>query len=195
MEQEYLQELKNSVGRGIKKQPVEEGFLRGVYTDVKHAQHAFTSVGDLFHLRKAKILPRVKKVLSKTKQTVQKMDFTPPKGRSPILSNAQMQDNWRFYYFTNDKIFKTCMDKAKKGQDPIKFFDLSFRDKVANELYASKSTNDVLKFIDKFEKRVEMVHKAAEKDPDNSSWLNFLKQAIYGLRDFVIAVERFVAYN
>jgi len=175
----------------------QEGFIRGLGSEFEDVIDSFAVILDLGHLNDLSVIPRVKDILNKARKVLQKNEFTNAPGSSNMLLKfRQGWSTWRFFYFLNDNFFKKCVDYVKKtGKDPIGWININFNERIIPEMYNAKSSDDLIKILDKYEKKLEYVYLMKKKYPDQPGWGPFLRQGLYGARDLVISIRKLVTYN
>jgi hypothetical protein len=178
-------------------QELNEGIIRGLASEFQDFIDDFQAIGDLFHTGRENILPRIQSRLAKLKKFLKNVEFTNKPGSSnALLKFRQGFARWRFFYFLNDKIYKGCLDYVKKtGKDPVGFVNFSMSDRIIPSMYNAKSSNDLIKLVELYEKRVKQVYNLVKNNPTVSGYRPFLRQGLYGLRDLAIAIRRLVSYH
>jgi hypothetical protein len=179
------------------KQELDEGVIRGIASEFQDYVDDFATIADLFYAGRENVLPRILTRLAKLKNFLRNVEFTNKPGSSNMLLKfRQGWARWRFFYFLNDKMYKQCLDYVKKtGRDPVGYINISASDRIIPAMYNAKSSQDLIKLVELYEKRVGEVYKLVKDNPAISGYRPFLRQGLYGLRDLVIAIRRLVSYH
>ena len=181
----------------LKEEDLEEGFAKGLANEYKSFTNDMASLADIFYLSRGSVLPRFKKIMTKLKMTLKRIELDPNREDTHhgLLKFRQAFARWRFFYFLNDNVYKPMVDYAiKTAKDPIGWVDISFKDRVIPGFYTAKSTKVLIDMTEKYEKRVEHISKLVQQYPYNYGLRAFLRQGIYGARDWMIATQRLANY-
>lgn len=185
----YLEQLKGNY------QTVEEGFIAGLAAEFGHTMRDMAAISDLFHQQPDKAIARIKVVLAKFRKTLSRIDLDPNAGsNNTLLKLRHKSSRWRYYYFLNDQVYKRVLADAKSGKK-MGNIDVQFKAREIPEIYEAKSTDQLIKIVDKYEKRVNEVYNLYKKDEENKGLKRLIQQGLFGLRDLVTAIHMTATYK
>ena len=207
VEKKYLNELKqvasqkNNKNKDIK-QNIEERVIRGLATIPYRIIKQLKGFKDFFAYLKDPIdkVSYIKKELTAFRAELKIMDLDLKEGKHNFLKFLDKVSFWRYYVILNDKVYNTFVKEILENPPDVnivnKHVDTRFSERNIPEIYDVKHTNDLVKIIDKYIRRVEDLGVLVKKYPLKKKQFNvLLLWGIYGIRDLINVLHAIVSYK
>jgi len=181
-------------------QNIEEGIIRGLATT---QYRSFRQMMSQFAMFKALL----KDPLGKVKHIEQTLDSWSKKFASmnidlkdsnhEILKGLDKLVFWRFYVILNDEFYKKCIkDVIERSVGKNIWVDINFKDREIPMVYNIKSSDDIIKILNTYKKRVNEVYQLSLKHPDKAkqfgAMINF---GLFGLLDLFNVIHSVISYG
>jgi TusA-related sulfurtransferase len=179
---------------------LEEGLVRGLVTMPKRMFDE--TINNFIALTKVPAnkdnkIKYIKQELKKIKDKFTKHDLNLKDDANLfIVRKLTNLFRWRHYVILSDKRFNEAIDNIKKGGKVGIWIDTKISQRDIPELFNIKTKEDIIKIIDKYEKRIDEIEKYMRKDPDKfEAYNNLLHWGIFGLRDLFSTISAIIHYG
>jgi hypothetical protein len=206
--EKYLQTLKQidlrpKFKRVTQSNYIEEGTLRGIATIPVRVLHSINTYGAMFaSIQEPEYkIDYIKTNLAGFKETIKKISKELEYNRVSMLKFLQKVMLWRFMIILDDKTYKTAIDTIIETTDKITNPDVLVKNitgskRLLPEIYNAKHTNDLVKIIDKYIRRVDEIGKLIKKYPEKRHNFGLLLMwAVLGITDFIHAIHNMASYG